>query len=411
MRKFDITIFIFSIIAAFIAYFTGELIFKSLYQNIADELLIGLYFSIVGAIIIILICLCVYKLSKLKDEIPANNIFLKSLGILTSITVILCFILGAGFEFLYSFNPNSNKISSNYIVAIDNSGSMETNDPHYERFDALNELFSSIKSNQKMGVYVFNSGSENIIELQNIDKSNMNKYQQILNQYKISDGGTELMKTLREIINYIETNNVKGGTSVVVISDGECDVDYNLLNNFQQKNIPIHTIGISSTFNSLNDISAHTNGIYYDIGDTYLIRETFTKIYNLQSDRTLITERTGTTSGMLLYIIMRIIFIFILILIIKVIELFIIDIKSLRKSIMFQSILFSIIASILMEFILQNSNINESLIRFLMILCASILFVSYLSKINYTKNTIPQEFKFNPTSTSTEIEQKRNRLK
>lgn len=418
MRKIDIWITIFSIIAGVIAFFCGELLFAYTYQRIPDEIVVGLYFTVIGVIIVSIICLCVYKISKLKFEIPANNIFFKSLQILIGLTIIISFILGAGFEFLYSLGAEKITATDNYIIAIDNSGSMGQSDPYFERFNALNELFSSIKSNQKMGVYVFSNESSNIIELQNIDKSKLKDYQHMLEPYKVSNGGTNLMGTLQDIINYIETEKVKGGSSVIVISDGECNIDKNIVDKFVAKGIVIHTIGVEATYSSLQEISATTGGIYYDIGDVNALRQTFTTIYNLRTNHILIDSREGLTAGMVRYIIMKIIFIFILALIIKIMELFILDIAYLRKFIVIQCIFFSVLAAGISEFFMQHTNLSTNFVRFLMVLFISLLFATYLYKRKESSTYMTEEFDFSsinnkskPKGINDNIEENRKSLK
>lgn len=393
MRKIDGTTIIFSVLSAILAYFVGEVLITFAYGKIPDEALMGLYFGIIGIIIVSVMCFCVYKISKLKYEIPANNIFFKSLQILIILTFSVLLVLGAGFEFLYSLNLNGVSFGTNYIIAVDNSGSMEGNDPNYERFNALNELFSSVKNNQKIGVYVFNTESTNVIPLQKIDKSKLNEYKSMLEKYKVSDGGTNLMNTLEDIMNYIEKENVKNNTDVIVISDGECSINNNVLNKFVNKRIPIHTIGVVDTYNSLHNISIQTRGNYYDIGHIEELGSTLNTIYNLQTGHFLVGRRSGLEADMLRYIIMRVVFIFILSIIIKIMELFIIDIVALRKFITVQCVLFSMLSAICIEFIMQNINIDESLVRFLMILFISLLFATHIIK---RKNDIERlELDFN----------------
>lgn len=387
MRRFDIISFLFSLFAAIIAFFGGEFLINSIYQAVPDEILVGLYFVLIGIIIVIVMGFCVYKVSNLKYEIPVINIFLKSMLSLIGLTIVISFILGAGFEFLYSLGYNKiNFVKNNYIAVIDNSGSMANNDPQYERFDALNELFLLMKDNQKMGVYVFSDVDNNIIPLQNIDKSKLNEYQTILNQYKFSDGGTNLMPTLENIIDYIDTQNVKGGTSVIVISDGECEVNNNTLNKFNQHNIPIHTIGVKYSSNSLYNIAFATGGNYYDINNLKDLGQTFTNIYNLQTEHILLGHRKGIASPMLRYIAMRILFISLLAFAIKLMELFIFDIKDLRKFILIQCILFSIIAGVSIELLMQHTSFNASLNRFVMVLFISLIFATFLCKRNSHRN-------------------------
>lgn len=392
MRAIEFISLIFSVVAAFIAYFIGEALFKATYSVLPDEIVVGLYFALIGVIIIAVICFCVYRVSKLSKEIPVNNIFLKSMITFVGLVLIISFILGAGFEFIYSLGFNKNLSKDNYVVVIDNSGSMKHNDPNYERFTALNELFDLVKGNQKMGVYVFSDSNTNVIPIQKIDKSKLNEYQVLLEAYKVSSGGTNLMPALNNIIEYIETENLKGKTSIIVISDGECDINNNILNRYYKNQIPIHTIGVLTSPNSLMEISLQTQGNYYNISNLNDLKTTFNTIYNLKTNHILLSSRDTATSDSLAYIIMKLVFIALLVFVIKLMEFFIFDIKALRTAIMTQCILFSALASLIMEFIMQNTAINENFLRFLMILFASLIFTTYLipkkSNLNNTSDLI-----------------------
>lgn len=393
MRKFDITTFLFSIIATIIATVASEALIFCVYTKIPNILLVGLYFVIVGISIVSITCFCIYKLSKLKSEIPVNNIFLKSMNTLVILTILLTIVFGSLFEFLYEMNFSKNKVTSNYIVAIDNSGSMDLNDSQYERFNALNELFNSIKTNQKMGVYVFNDTSANVLPVQSIDKNNLGNYQSIINNYKFSENGTDLMLALEDIYANIQT--ISGSSSVIVISDGECNINNETINKFINANIPIHTIGVADAYSSLHDVSVKTGGTYYDIKDTKTLKQTFSTIYNLENNNILLMKRKGKTESSMLYILMRIIFIAILAIIIKTMQLFIVDIKDLRTSIIVQCVLFSIISGLSLELLIQHTSLDERIIRLIMIMFMSLIFVGYLNKSNSSKNSILDEQSYN----------------
>lgn len=375
MKKFDITTFLFSVVATIIAFVAGEAL---IYTQMPNILLVGLYFVITGISVVSITCFCVYKVSKLKFEIPVKDIFLKSMNTLVLITIMSTMTMGSLFEFLYEKSFSKNKVTNNYIVLIDNSGSMEVNDSQYERFNALNELFDSIKQNQKMGVYIFNDVCTNILPLQSIDKNNLNNYQSVLDSYKFSENGTDLMLALENIYDNIQ--NI-GSSSLIVISDGECDINDITINKFINADIPIHTIGVADAYSSLHDVSVKTGGTYYDIKDTKTLKQTFSTIYNLENNNILLTKRTGKTKNSTLYMLMRITFITILAFIIKIMQLFVVDIKDLRTSIIVQCVLFSIAAGVSLEFLMQYTNLDERVIRFIMVAFISLIFVQYSNKI------------------------------
>lgn len=78
-------------------------------------------------------------MAKISDlEITSNKI------LLVGGCVLLLLILGILFEFIYELDFSSVRtVADNYVFAIDNSGSMQDNDPNQERVAAIKQLLSN----------------------------------------------------------------------------------------------------------------------------------------------------------------------------------------------------------------------------------------------------------------------------
>lgn len=381
-KSIDYIFLIFILVTSILCFFIGEAIFNVLKNNVHDVLLIGLYFAFVCSSLIIFTHIIVFFISPIKKFLPSRDGFFKSLITLSLMTFVSSFILGAGFQYLYSVNSISffetkTKLRNNFIVAIDNSGSMSNSDPDFKRYDALKELFLDAKDDQSFSIYVFDTDSELVMPTKIIEQKDIDNFDAKFNNYKISDGGTNVMGVLEQI--NIDTNLQKGSI-VIVISDGECDITDDTLLKFFNNNVPVNTIGFHNPggIESLKYISEKTNGEYYNIenvsGITAKLKEITTK-YSIQDikDQTLIEPREDENNT--LYIFLRILFLAIIILVAKIFQSLTIDIEKIRKNLLLQSFIFSIVAGFLTEFLFLNTNLDDVKVRYVLVLFATLLFI------------------------------------
>ncbi len=382
MSRFDFKLFGMTLLASVIAFFAGEFILQNL-GDINDILLMAVYFAVVSLIIGLITNLAAYKISSVKELLPISNALWKSIRFSVSISVAALLLFGALFQYLYSLGSTRFDRIDNYIIAIDNSGSMNDSDPNYKRFDALQTILSSLKQNQTAGVYVFNDSFQEVFPNQKITQELISSFDKTFFPYKYSRGGTDIMLLLSELSGTIADKGLRGSTAVFVISDGQCEIDETVLKNCVTVGLPVHTIGVYEDIatNSLQHISRQTHGVYFNIDSVDKITYAFHGIEKILANRHLVGYRGDQTADSALYRTLRIVFLFLLGLMIRGLHLLIIDVRYLRGSLCTQGILFSLIASVSMEFLIQNTDFKENLVRALMVLLFSIIIV-FVKKVS-----------------------------
>ncbi len=374
----DIPLLLFTALAALISFFVGEMLLKAFCESIDNIALMGIYFCAVGSIIVLFTNICAYKLSPIAKMLPAPNAFKKSALLFGFLVALLLFLFGCLFQFLYSFDKKESKSSNlNYIVAIDNSGSMLNTDPLFKRYTALKQLFESMASNKKgkkqnLGVYVFTDGNEKVFSMQEITSNHVNQFDSIFSQHMVSNGGTNIMKVLEAIA---EDPDLTENTNIVLISDGESPVYDDTLEKLKEKSIRVDTVGVfeAEPDNALRKISTETGGTYFNIDKIEQLTGVLNNITTLKMEDRLLTARRLDLENSVNYIVMHLAFIFLLALIIKIIQALIMDIKSVRAALFSQALCFSLISSLLMEALFLKTELSESVVR-----CIVIAFISLL---------------------------------
>lgn len=396
-KSIDYIFLIFILVTSVLCFFIGEFIFNTLKNNIPDIFLIGLYFGLVCSFLVIFTHIIVFLISPIKSSLPSRDGFSRSLFTLTLMTFVCSFVLGTGFQYLYSVNSirffeTKSKTRNNFIVAIDNSGSMTDSDPDFKRYDALKDLFLEAKDNQSFSIYVFSDNFELAMPSKKIQQSDIDDFDKNFDKYKVSGGGTNVMGVLDQID--IDINNTNDNCIVIVISDGECDVIDDTLLKFANKGVPVNTIGFHSPqgIESLQYISDKTSGDYYNIdnvsGITTKLKEITNKYYEQDiKDQTLIEPRYNENEHNTLYIFLRVLFLAIIIFVAKIFQSLTIDIEKTRKTLILQSLILSVVGGLLTEFLFLNTGLDDVKIRYMLVLCMALLFVFIQTKQMQNNNS------------------------
>lgn len=377
LKSLDFIFFIFTFISAIISFIFTEMIVTSLYYNVPDIVLMGIYFALAGLIVSVFTNICAYKVSSIKNIIPVPNAFFKSLIIFSTLSIIVLFPFGCLFQYIYSLGIKNIERVDNYIVLIDNSGSMAETDVNYKRYEALNQLFTTIDKKQTISVYVFSDDYTKVVESKHISPLDIEEFQNTFKPYMVSAGGTETMKVLDAISLEMKEKPLAGKTSVIVISDGECEVDNNILEKFKLLGIQINTIGVyeAGFTDTLYRISNYTGGTYYNINNIEDLVGILTGMNSFKIDHILIGLRSNNVENPTYYFFLRILFLFLLAFVIKIIQLLIIDVSIVRAIIFTECILFSFVASLLTEYLLQNTKTTEPTIHMIMMFFIALIII------------------------------------
>ena len=183
---------------------------------------------------------------------------------------VLFVALGALFQWIYGLhiNPNSSEPTS-YVFVIDDSGSMEENDPGQLRYDAIGEVLEKKPSDFPYMVYGF---ANDVILLREMQPVSNGTAGLIGN----SNGGTSIKGALDQVISDYQNGVWDGGRSpkVILLTDGYAtDLGWfssisGTLKQYARNRISISTIGLGDVdVGLLERIAAATGGVFIDISD------------------------------------------------------------------------------------------------------------------------------------------------
>lgn len=296
-----------SLIAAVIFYFIGELIYSALIENVSSIVFMGGYFAVFG--LVLAVCLLVAaKISKL--EISARSL------LVSGICILLLLLLGMFFEFLYELDfGRVEPVRDNYIFAIDNSGSMEVNDPSQKRTAAIRQLLEDEEESVEFAVYSFGDTVEKVREMASVADG--------VGDFAVSpNGGTPIVGVLTKIMEDMESGILPydEGSQVILLTDGYATDNgffglkiNKILKNFNKKKVSISTVGLGDVDERfLSDISGKTGGLSVTTDNVEALGSAMASVVRTaNAERNLLSARAQVNMNFL-YAIMRIVFVTIL---------------------------------------------------------------------------------------------------
>ena len=280
---FSKSFLIVSIIASVIFFLLGEVIYRTLITDVNSVFFMGVYFAVFGLIL--------SSAFFIVSRVIGLDITSKKI-LVSGICILMLLVLGIFFEFIYELNFGSTMVQTDkYIFAIDNSGSMQDNDPNQERVAAIKKLLANREDNAQFAVYSFGDVIQCIRELNPIMED--------------MESGT---------LPYDE------GCQVILLTDGYA-TDTSFLNfelnktlkKFNKKKISISTVGLGYVDEKLlNNISGKTGGISVTTDNVDELEKAMASAVRVtDSSRNLLSSRARTDHNWL-YALMRIIFLIIL---------------------------------------------------------------------------------------------------
>jgi|GEM_PF-2051883 len=193
---------------------------------------------------------------------------------------------------------NYNKVDIAFII--DDSGSMESNDPGKERLEASRNLIDKLPSGSGIGIVRFRGKKDRLLTSKLTTNKNVAKAF-LTSDYFGSDGGTDMYTAISEAFSLFDKSNKDTFKMMVVLSDGET-YDTNLkegvINTAKNKDIRIFTVGLGIKENSdyfkshLKPLAEDTKGKYYYIRLAKDIDEAFNNI-NKKIDTTIDNDKDG----------------------------------------------------------------------------------------------------------------------
>lgn len=375
-RKLDWITLVVSVLAGLVYSFFGEYFYQVFVERIPKPCLIGLYFFGLGVWITLIILICAVIR---KDFLKHVTQYKDGKGILFFVASMLVgiFILGTVFEFIYELSGIKKEKVTSYIFAVDCSGSMSENDPDNRRYQAIEEIVSNCKKNFPFAIYLFSERVKLVREMLPVSEG--------LDKEKIflkPGGGTAIYHTLDTIITDNKEGKWNGGKhpKLILLTDGEAtDISEfdakmgQLMDKYKEEKISISTVGLGN-FNDqiLKEIAVAAEGVCVKVEDASYLVEGMKTAIKEENNSDLLNIRQ-TEGKDYLHLCMRVVFLFLLGVVIRI-TIFVANcIEEDKKRIISISIVLSLLAGCLMEFVMQTQQIKPSSLRMLLCLLLTIM--------------------------------------
>lgn len=195
------------------------------------------------------------------------------------ITFLLIVVLSVFFEFLYEIINDRKKTEeiTAYLFVLDDSGSMEQNDPDRIRYQVIDTLLADKPDDFQYGIYSFNNEIKVLREM--APKSQKADY-----DYPEAEGGTRIRGALSEIVSDLDAGTLllDEHSRIILLSDGYAtDISFfsknrvlKALKGLVKKGISVSTVGLSNADDTLMTMIADkTGGVYVKADDVSALEE------------------------------------------------------------------------------------------------------------------------------------------
>lgn len=289
MRKFGLIWHLLITAAVGVLYFVfGELLLGVTAGVVWQPLAIALYFGLFG--------LAMYGVSRAlcKARGDFRGWQKKNLGVVVStaykraaIALVVLLIASGGFEALYELEKRDLKNASSYIFLIDDSGSMEMNDPDNKRADAIDAIMSKEKADFPFAVYRFTHEAELL--------RGMAPYRTGETFAFDASGGTDIVGALNKVTDDLASGAVQAGATpkVLLLSDGESDavgLDA-AIDACRQHRVVVSAISFGMHSTMLAEIAGRTGGVYTEVSDVNRLQQEMETAVTSSRGRHLLSAR------------------------------------------------------------------------------------------------------------------------
>jgi Ca-activated chloride channel homolog len=315
VRKLNLILVMMTIIAGFIGALTGEFLLDAYYGEFPNSLLVGLYIGQLSLWIGMFAWIAERWSPRLNGNRWAQQYAGFSLKLLVPVMLIIPFVLATLLQFIYELDALDMKPPQDIVLIVDVSESMLETDPQNHTISAVKEFLQKMKPSQRSAIFIFNHEAQMVQPFTylktNDEKAGAgDKFEESIT----FNGGTDIENSLSEAMSYLNSEKQNSRTMVILLSDGFSEMNIErAVEPFQDKRIVINTVGLSKEKYAgaelLSAISKGTGGSYYSVKDTDKLSEAFHNIQKNTQDRLLIGERLGISEYLILYKVLRVLFI------------------------------------------------------------------------------------------------------
>ncbi len=365
-----------------IYFVAGEFLYRLLLNKIPTPLLVGLYF--LGLMIFVIIGIKIISTTMVRTSKGYKDIVLRCVALCAAILAA-----GALLEFVYEICFKERVTApSSYVFAMDNSGSMETNDPDYQRYDAIQGVLENQKPNFQFAVYTFANSPKLIRPMGPVSDGTEFDLEE-------PNGGTgikTIIETMYEAIDNGELELGKNG-KILLFTDGYATdmmpilgkASLNrVLEKFSNKGISISTVGLGSPDDELMDmIAKKTNGVYVRVEDADLLEDGMKQAIDSNSDRNLLDYRSKVSYDFI-FTVIRFVAILLLGLLLGLLKMYICEPFLDTRPLWLTSVICSLIAAACVEFGMNKFGLLPQLMRFFM--CVLLAMGTLKTKADYNSD-------------------------
>lgn len=373
-RKFSFIFILCTICMCIFFIFPGEFLYSKI-REVHSVLFAGIYFGCFGILMVIALCTAaILEQQKVEPKALAISAF----------CLILLLLCGMFFEFLYELGGETEKEETEgYIFLIDNSSSMQENDPLQERIESVYRILEKQESDISYAVYSFGAEVGCVREMAPISAG--------AGQLEITPAGQTPVVTM---LKYLQQEFEAGLTDrpetvqVILLTDGYA-TDNGLfglkinrtLRYFAKNRIRISTVGLGNADDKmLKKIADYTDGINIMVSDVEQLKEAMqSAAVSRETYRNLLSYRDKVPLNWL-YGIMRIFFVTVLGLIIMVEKLVIVNDTDSQGMILVTSVAGSLLAGIMLEAGINLAGLSETAMRIVAMLLIGVT-PAYVTKI------------------------------
>ena len=373
-----------SIIAGIIGLVISGIVYGTLKEILWSPLAVGLSFALFTLVFIL--CMAVFKAYQGSTKSGSSRGAEKIL--LPILFVVGAFILGTLFEFIYERDFFSEmkgyQEPTSYIFLIDNSGSMNTNDPQAIRYDAIEKIVSKQADDFPYAVYGFSNGTW-------VQRELAPAYEGVGALDRSAGGGTEIKGALETFYSEYENglkDRLGSAPKVLLLSDGVAtdigifsSID-TILDKYSKADLPVSTVGLGSSVDEelMQQIADETGGVFISSADIDNLEEAMQNAISSYSDdryaRTLYTHRRVPSLN-ILYALMRIVFMGVLSVGISLSMLVVAADTSKDEDLVLKSSLITgVLAGLIMELAINMLNLPPSIIRIVFFILTAVTFVN-----------------------------------
>lgn len=363
-----------TIIVGIVAWAVGTILYSAGVDIIAMPLLIGIIFVILYLLLAVTIFVYSMSTGLFEENILTGSSDLVSSVFSIMIIGVLVFGLAILFQWIYGMDfIKEDQQPTAYIFVIDDSGSMNENDPLQLRYGALKSVLNNVDSNFPYMVYGFSHDVKIISDMKPVADG----IPQITGE---SFGGTSIRTALNKVVQDRLDGVWDGGVSpkVILLTDGYA-TDISLFNSinsvlktYVKNKISISTVGLGDVdTNLMNKIAKTTGGVFIDVSDASDLGDAMTSAATQHTSRDLLSTRY-TTNLNFLYALLRIIFISILGIAIGFAAAIAYGSQESSTLIFVSSAIKSIVGAILMEIGTDVIGISDKLVWFVLWILISV---------------------------------------